>query len=224
MITESTRAIIGSDYSIQNPTAIRSNGIWNTPYIVNGSVVDHYPLADDPNYKIPIITGTPVIYCDMKRNMTLSWNVAGGLTSIINSYILYKNGTSIQAGRWEYNSQIQLPISNAVFGNYNYTLWISDGITTEQSTTLLHVMDYAPTLSPLTNQTWLMGSGMHTLNWTINDSLVLESTYDIRINGTVVITGNCSAPSDQINLDLNTSLSSWFNTIHFNSTTLNNYM
>ncbi len=68
-----------------------------------------------------------------------------------------------------------------------------------------------------------MGSGMHTLNWTINDSLVLESTYDIRINGTVVITGNWSAPSDQINLDLNTSLSSWFNTIHFNSTTLNNY-
>ena len=57
----------------------------------------------------------------MKSNITLFWNVAGGLTSIINSYILYKNGTSIQAGQWEYNSQIQLPILNAVFGNSDYT-------------------------------------------------------------------------------------------------------
>ena len=70
-------------------------------------------------------------------------------TSIINSYILYKNGTSIQAGQF---GNIILRLSclfKRGFGNYKFTLWISDGITTEQSTTLLHVMDYAPTFSHL---------------------------------------------------------------------------
>jgi hypothetical protein len=211
-----------SDYGIQNPAAINNNGIWSIPYVVNNSIVDNYPLAHDPNYLIPIIVGTPIISTDMNTNLTLAWNVYG-LRSIINSYIIYKNGTSVQSGQWNDNAAIQIVLSNVAFGNFNYTLWLSDGISIQQSSTILHVLDYAPMLSQVTNQAWMMGSGVHTLEWAVNDSAVRSSTYDIRLNGTVVMTGVWNAPSDQIALDLNASLSSWYNTIHFNSSTPMNY-
>jgi hypothetical protein len=209
-----------SDYNLQNPGAVNNNGIWSIPYTINGSVVDTFPLVHDPNYQIPVIVGTPAIISDMNKNLTLAWNVYG-FTSLINSYILYENGTPVQSGAWEDSSVVQVGISNAVFGNYNYTLWISDGITSEQSSTLVHINDYAPTLSQPANQTWLMGSGIHNITWAVNDSVVTNSTYDIRINGTVVLTGIWANPSDQITINLNASLNSWFNVVNFSSTTTN---
>ena len=134
-----------SDYHALYPTAADPVEIWHIPYSLGHGVNDSYPLVHDPNYKAPSIEGTSVITIGIQKNVTLTWQVFG-FTSLNNSYVIYENGVPVQSGSWDGNSSVLLDIPSTVAGIYNYTFWISDGITTTQFTSILRVTLLPPAL------------------------------------------------------------------------------
>ena len=109
----------------------------------------------------------------------ISWTVSDASRNVT-SYLIARNGTSVQNGSWSY-SPITCNVTGLSVGIYNYTIFVSDGYGGYASDVVM--VSVVPNLPPVISGpgtiTITHGSWGNEIRWIINDTTIGLASYSV---------------------------------------------
>jgi parallel beta-helix repeat protein len=134
----------------------------------------------------------------------VSWTVSD-ISFASSSYVIYKDGVSVNTGTWYHNKIISYNLDSLIKKVYNFTLVVFDGYggsaTNQVYVTVLE--NNAPTITSPVDITLTLGQLGRFLNWTITDITTNAPTFLINLNGVNVTLATSWATGVSVNFTLN---------------------
>ncbi|KKN93637.1 hypothetical protein LCGC14_0194690 [marine sediment metagenome] len=189
-------------YEYFNDGGTIASGIYEFDLILTSTNGVNATHQIDMNYTdaIPHIYATPSIF-DFGYGATgnrLQWNVVDNYPS---TYIIYKNGTSIQSGSWSADNTLFISLDNLIVGTYNFTIEVFDaGGNSNVDTKIINVLSNAILIETPSDLMYALATTENTLTWLISD--YVGGTYQLYRNSVSVDTGSWTSNVDLIiNID-----------------------
>jgi parallel beta-helix repeat protein len=122
------------DYLIRYPNATNDGRVWNTSYLINGSIGDRdlYPLVEPFGFSSVVSTPLNITHPNNQQITSgttgnkITWNITD--TNTYNpTYVIYRNGTFIQNETWISGAPVIFSIDGLPIGSYNFSIIATDG-------------------------------------------------------------------------------------------------
>ena len=198
---------ITSNSSVKASIFIEANEIFLDEYSFHALDSQGHLTVDSVQVRV-IDNSTPSL--DHPGDITFDYRIGTHLVEWVpiddnpQAYNVYKNGSLLMDGEWT-GASIVVDVSNFEEGAHNLTLCVFDLSSNQANDTVWIYVNrdsMAPViLSDVSSHVFTIGTETQWINWSISD--VSPMNYTIRLNGTVIQTGNSEAPEASILLLLN---------------------
>jgi len=123
----------------------------------------------------------------------LIWTITDLTTDVTQYNITINSAIPSYTGSWTHNVALSaLNVSGFAAGEYTITLTVSDGygVTVSTNIHITVVPNDTPTITPLNDRSYVEGDpATYTVTWKINDNLIDETGYEIRVDGELAVSG-----------------------------------
>lgn len=187
----------GRDIIVQNSTIFVSS-------LYTGIRVFEYSIEYFTNLS-PIVShpGDYQLY-DNLVNYNITWHIEDD-RSHNGTFSIYQNSSEVETGIWENNTDVFHTLTSLSQGIYNYTIYLFDGMDgySQDSVTITILENPPPSLINSSDfAIFLDLQENKNLTWIPSDSVLLDATYNITLDGILVDEGNWASETN-ITLNLN---------------------
>jgi hypothetical protein len=209
----------GSPYSTIEPsTSDDGSYLWpipaglalNTYTIRVAHAADTSRIYDDSNsFSIIPANTNPTIthpsdfsYYQGTTGHQIAWTITD-TTVLTTQYSILRDGVVVASGSWTSGVDVNINVDGFTDGLYNYTIIADDGRgASVRDEVWITVQNPAPAITNPLDITYNCTTAGHSISWTVTDTVVGTTAYEILRNGSQVATGSwISGAAVPINVD-----------------------
>jgi hypothetical protein len=155
----------------------------------NGIAIDDF-LVNVTNVAPSILPPLDIQCFQAQEGCNITWTAIDSST-ILSSYIVYRNGTIVASGTWTSGMPIVFLLDDLQVGVFNFTILLDDGYSgTALDEVLVTILNDAPIITGNTGGvTFLYSDTGRVITWNVNDTSVFNASFKILVNGTSALNG-----------------------------------